>query len=487
VAPAGLGSTVGVVSEGGVPLDVPIARRLLFVCLVAAGLGLLAAGAADAQGGRQTAALRARASVASALAASAALGLDRGLFVSSPGGASVTAAHVARWRPLVRRAARHSGFGPNLLEALVFVESSGRPDAIAGGGVASSAGLTQIGARTAKRLLHMHVNMRRSGALTHRIERADARGAHRTARQLRRWRARYDARFAPAKSLRAAVRYLVLARRYLGRADLAVAAYHLGIRNVQRLVRSYGGEAPSYAELYFGSAPDRHARTWRRLASFGETSRDYYWKVLAAKRIMRLYRRDPAALRFESRQQARKNSAEEFMHPRFRTAQFARPRSLASAWRHRVLRAIPLDTARTHIKVSRFLGQEARALGRSRRLYRGLRAPALDALLYIGRRVHRLSGTRAPLLVTSAVRDNRYQRVLMRTNANAARTYSTHTTGYAFDVARTYRTARQAAAFEFVLERLEAVNAIAFIRESAAIHIAVAADFERKLALLARA
>jgi len=188
----------------------------------------------------------------------------------------------------------------------------------------------------------MHVNMRRSGALTHRIERADARGAHRTARQLRRWRARYDARFAPAKSLRAAVRYLVLARRYLGRADLAVAAYHLGIRNVQRLVRSYGGEAPSYAELYFGSAPDRHARTWRRLASFGETSRDYYWKVLAAKRIMRLYRRDPAALRFESRQQARKNSAEEFMHPRFRTAQFARPRSLASAWRHRVLRAIPL-------------------------------------------------------------------------------------------------------------------------------------------------
>jgi hypothetical protein len=38
-----------------------------------------------------------------------------------------------------------------------------------------------------------------------------------------------------------------------------------------------------------------------------------------------------------------------------------------------------------------------------------------------------------------------------------------------------------------VLERLEAVNAIAFIRESAAIHIAVAADFERKLALLARA
>ncbi len=152
-----------------------------------------------------------------------------------------------------------------------------------------------------------------------------------------------------------------------------------------------------------------------------------------------------------------------------------------------MLHAIPLDPARSHIRVSRFLGQEARRLGRSHRLYRGLRRPALDALLYIGTRVHQLSGTRAPLLVTSAVRDRRYQRVLMHRNANAARTYSMHTTGYAFDIARTYRSAAQAGAFEFVLERLEAVNAIAYIRESGAIHIAVAADFRRKLALLARA
>jgi uncharacterized protein DUF5715 len=452
--------------------------------LAAAGLGLLAA---DAHAARGTATTEACAGVSASLARAAALGLDRGLFTSSPGGVAATAARVARWRPLVVRTARHSGFGPNLLEALVFVESSGRSDAIAGGGVASSAGLTQIEASTAKRFLHLHVNTGRSGALTRRIERADARGARRTARQLRRWRARYDVRFAPALSLRATVRYLVAARRSLGRNDLAVAAYHLGIHNLQRLVRSYGGEAPSYAQLYFGSAPDRHARTWTRLASLGETSRDYYWKVLAAKRVMRLYRLHPAALRFEERQQARKSSAEEFMHPRFRTAQFSTPRTLAAAWRHRVLHPIPLDAARTHVKISRFLGQEARKLGRSHRLYRGLRAPALDALLYIGRRVHQLSGTKAPLLVTSAVRDRRYQRVLMRVNANAARTYSTHTTGYAFDISRTYRSARQAAAFEFVLERLEAVNAIAFIREAAAIHIAVAADFERKLALLARA
>ena len=61
-----------------------------------------------------------------------------------------------------------------------------------------------------------------------------------------------------------------------------------------------------------------------------------------------------------------------------------------------------------------------------------------------------------------------------------------HTTGYAFDIERVYSNGRQVAAFQFVLDRLQAVNAIAYIRETAAIHIAVAADAEAKLALLDR-
>jgi hypothetical protein len=49
-----------------------------------------------------------------------------------------------------------------------------------------------------------------------------------------------------------------------------------------------------------------------------------------------------------------------------------------------------------------------------------------------------------------------------------------HTTGFAFDIARSYTSPRQAAAFQFVLERLEALHVIAYIREAEAIHIAVA-------------
>jgi uncharacterized protein YcbK (DUF882 family) len=424
--------------------------------------------------------------VSDRLAAAAAHGLDRGLFTSSPGGVVATAARVAQWRPLIVRATHRSHFGPNIVEALVFVESSGRPDVVAGSDVSSAAGLTQIVASTGKRFLHMRVNVARSRALTNRIARAESRGALVTARQLRRWRARYDQRFDAAKSVRATVRYLETARRYLGRNDLAVAAYHMGIGNLQGVVRSFGGEAPSYAQLYFGSAPDVHASTWRRLASFGDNSRDYYWKILAAKRVMKLYRADPAALRFEERQQAQKSSAEEVLHPRFRTARFTTPAEIVRAWKHHVIRAIPKAPHRTHIAIGAFFGDQAHKLGRSRRLYRAVRPATLDVLLYIGRRVHEISGARKPLILTSALRDNRYQRVLMRVNVNAARTYSIHTTGYAFDIARSYASRAQAAAFQFVLERLQSVNAIAWIREAGAIHVAVASDAQRKLKLLAR-
>jgi Family of unknown function (DUF5715)/Transglycosylase SLT domain len=457
---------------GQVAARLPRRRGTIHVLPVLAALALAAPafGAANARVETSSA----------ALGASAARGLDRGLFVSSPGGVFATAARVAQWRPLVRRAARSNGVDPNLLEAIVLVESSGRADAVNG----SSAGLTQIAARVAKGRLHLRVNAGRSRALTRRIDHAEARGAFTTARQLRRWRARYDVRFVPATSLRATARYLRRARRALGRADLAVAAYHLGLGRLEAALRSYGAEEPpTYAQLYFGSAPDAHRRAWRLLAGGGE----YYWKVLAAKRVLRLYRHDRAALAFEQRQQWRKNSAEEVLHPAYRTSRFASPGAIALAWRRHVLRAIPRDARRTHIAIARSFGDQAHKLGRSRRLYRGLRPATLDVLLYVGRRVHELSGSRKPLMLTSALRDDRYQRVLLRVNANAARTYSIHTTGYAFDIARSYASSRQAAAFQFVLDRLVAANAIAYIREAGAIHVAVASDARRKLALLARA
>jgi soluble lytic murein transglycosylase-like protein len=416
------------------------------------------ASAAEARRGAQArlAFARAQATAAARNAASialerdAAVGMSRGFF---DGGVFTTAARVAQWRPQVVRAARAAGVDPNVLEAIVWVESSGRPDATN----RSDVGLTQLSPWVA-RSMGLHVDAERAAVLTRRIARS-WRVAH--TRQLRHWRARYDERFAPAKELRATAAYLAQAREVLGRDDLAVEAYHVGIPTL-------GGTKVSYAELYFN----------------GGRVDDYALEVAAAERILHLYRANRAALAFEAQQQARKNSGEEYLHPLYRTHRFASPGALLRAEQHRVLRMIPVHTGATHILIGGALGGEARAFGRSRRLYRALRPAALDVLLYIGARVHALSGARKPLILTSAVRDLKYQRVLAHVNANAARSYSLHTAGYAFDIARSYGSDRQARAFQYVLDRLTAANAIAYIREAAAIHVTVATDAAAKVRLL---
>jgi transglycosylase-like protein with SLT domain len=417
-----------------------------------------AAPTADARRGAQAhltfaraqATAAARAAASAKLERDAAVGLSRGFF---DGGVFTTAARVAQWRSAVVRAARAAGVDPNVLEAIVWVESSGRPDVVNG----TAVGLTQLQPWVA-RSMGLHVDTRHGAVLTRRIARS-WRIAH--TRQLRHWRARYDERYAPVKELRASAGYLARARAVLGREDLAIEAYHDGIAALR-------GTSASYAELYF----------------HGARVDGYTLKVLGAERVLHLYRANRAALAFEAQQQARKNSAEEYLHPLYRTHRFASPGALLRAEQHRTLRMIPVRTRTTHILIGGALGGEARAFGRSRRLYRALRPQALDVLLYLGERVHALSGARKPLILTSAVRDLRYQRVLTHVNPNAARSYSLHTSGYAFDIARSYGSERQARAFQYVLDRLTAANAIAYIREAAAIHVTVASDAPAKLRLL---
>jgi predicted small lipoprotein YifL len=210
--------------------------------------------------------------------ARATAGLTPVLVEKSPGGVVATARRVARWRPLIVRAARSGPVDADTLEALVFLESAGRQYAQAGS-LEGAAGLTQIVAQTATGLLGMHVDL------------AKARKA-KTARALR----RADDRFVPAKALAATERYLRFAKGKLGRTDLAIASYHMGVGNLQRALSLYGASDIPYAQLYFDSTPLTHAAAWRLLYSLGDDSSTYLWRVLAAKRLMALYRTDRPAL-----------------------------------------------------------------------------------------------------------------------------------------------------------------------------------------------
>ena len=237
------------------------------------------------------------------------------------------------------------------------------------------------------------------------------------------------------------------------RLDLAVASYHLGVAPLRH--------ARSYASFYFGT-------------SASGTAADYYWKVLAAERILALYHRDRGALVYEQQLQFKKNSSEEVLHPRRSTPQLRNPAAIKRALRTHCLVHIP----RMHLRV--VVGSLARQLGQKRRLYASMRPQALVVLRYIVGEMHRYK----PLMLTSAIRDQRYQRRLTKVNPVATKAYSMHTTGYAFDILRSFSSVAEKRAFFRILQRLQAVNAIAYIPEFAAMHIAVASDAPAKLALL---
>ena len=189
--------------------------------------------------------------------------------------------------------------------------------------------------------------------------------------------------------------------------------------------------------------------------------------------------------RFRALLHEAKGSAEEILHPPAETPAFGTPGELREAWEAGDIVAFPEDEAVTGLRRARQMGELGRRLGQPADLYRGLRPEALALALYVGAQVRSLGGA-SPLIVTSTVRDQGYQDALVRRNREATRHYSLHTTGWAFDVLREYRSRRQALAFQFVLDRLRTLNVIAWVREPRAIHITAADDAKALLPLLER-
>ena len=375
-------------------------------------------------------------------AARAADGLAHVLYAKSPGGMVASARRTAHWRPLIERVATAARLDPDTLEAIVLLESAGRPDAQASPSLEGAVGLTQILAETGRDLLGMHIDVTKSARLTRRIARADARGRARRAGRLRAARARVDQRFDPAKALAATARYLTIARARLRRDDLAVASYHMGIGNLREALSLYGAPAGvPYAQLYFDSTPGRHEASQRFLTRLGDDSSTYLWRVEAARHVMQTFRDDPSALAHEAQLQTARGSAELVLHPPDDTKIYG---SVGGG----DLVALPRAYLLAH-GVAPAAGSQ------------GLRREALATLAYVGGQVRHLSGARAPLRV-------------VRTFVPATAGYDVQATGYAFDVARTYASHAQALAFQFMLDRLTALNLIAWERRADVIHVTVA-------------
>ncbi|MBV8431034.1 MAG: hypothetical protein JO244_07730, partial [Solirubrobacterales bacterium] len=207
---------------------------------------------------------------------------------------------------------------------------------------------------------------------------------------------------------------------------------------------------------------------------FGDDSWTYLWRVLAAEQIMRLYRFDPAALRRLAGLQTATDSAAYVLHPPDRLQAYADPGALDDAYAQRVILPLPSNPAALGLAYAPEMGSEAHRLGFPSRLYRGLRAPALDLLIELAARVRQLDGGHSPLIVSSTVLDQGYQRLLGLDDPVSA-------AGWTFTIARIYGSQSQALAFQAMLDRLQALNLIAWQRYPSEIEITVAADASRAL------
>ncbi len=141
----------------------------------------------------------------------------------------------------------------------------------------------------------------------------------------------------------------------------------MGIGNLEHVLSDYnGGHSVPYAQLYFDTAPNHNPATFRLLSGFGDQSSLYYWRVLGAVEVMKLYRRDRPALERLARLQTERDSTAAVLHPPDRTIAYADPAALSAAYAKRELVRLPRNGTALGLVYGRTLGEGARHLASRR-------------------------------------------------------------------------------------------------------------------------
>ena len=121
------------------------------------------------------------------------------------------------------------------------------------------------------------------------------------------------------------------------------------------------------------------------------------------------------------------------------------------------------------------MGAGRTELGVPAALYRGLRPAALDLLIELASRVRALAGGQRAA-------DGRRHGARPALPDRSSGGDPVAATGYQFTIARRYASRAQAVALQAMLDRLQALNLIAWARRGAAIEVTVAADAGRVIA-----
>jgi hypothetical protein len=187
---------------------------------------------------------------------------------------------------------------------------------------------------------------------------------------------------------------------------------------------------------------------------------------------MDLFRHDPARFERLADLHDRLPSAEVVLHPPAASGRFADAGQLEAAVASGVL--VPARPGQgAHFAIDPRLEKVAAHLTETPGTYVALRPRASRMLSYLTAKVYELSGDERKLTVTRAAYDEESAPTLTPPDPGAAAHGGVHATGFAFDIRRRYGSGAQAAAFEWTLERLEALGLIAWTRGQSVIHVIV--------------
>gem|GEM_PF-4520133 len=390
----------------------------------------------------------------------------------------LAAKRVSALRPSIERACQGTDVDPDLVAALIFLESQGDPFAMAPGG---AAGLGQFIRDTAKAYGLKLEEPKRIKRLRAMIKKGDAFAAKKLAK--------LDERFDGKKALAATVRYLQDHIESLGgKADFAFAAYHMGQGNVTKILRAYcykNRQYPwtdseetvgemiarhnlSWSNVLADISPLRHPRTYEVLSSLKDDSPSYWYRVNCAKRLLDLWQEKPKlfaanVLRYQKPVPRRGYQLADESHWYGKADRWVDWSELEAAVEANDLVCLnELKTKRVGLVVDPKLGE---TVDKDKRRLLCSARPELIALLgYIGSAVREESRSPEALLrVTSLVRNDDYTTQI--TGRTGERVFSTHSIGYGADIA-VPNSENVKEALEFVLEELRHQGDIVWLLET---------------------
>ena len=222
-----------------------------------------------------------------------------------PGAKRITSSQL---QSLIRKSASRAGFPAEVLEAISYLESWGNPRAESPSG---PRGIMQISAATAHAMgLRIVVSRRYKVSRTRVLLPSKGKSKKRRYRTITH-KTPYvatvrDDRLSPQRAIPAAAKYLAGMVQKFGGLDWAIFAYHCGqgcVTEMQDLTRSARGvprDEITVPRMFFSANPAYNHELYEAIQQ--QMQRDwsptYYFRVMRAKQLLALYRRNPAE--FES-------------------------------------------------------------------------------------------------------------------------------------------------------------------------------------------